>query len=316
MPIVTGKGVKPEKAEKAINKSGNELVAGEEVLFFAKCNNMRPVTDALVITNARIMGLSTGMGFKFKARFDDVAETAYDPGAKTVHIATLNGNSMTFKNVAAEDVAAIQHYVEQGRLRGVPGEIAVALQQWSEQSALPASADEELQRFGRKLAEETFGKRTVRIYDKGYVRVALPMMGGKAKFERLVAIEASADVSKKTGLGRGVGALATGGLSLLSSNKRGDVYLTITTEDSTHVLHEDPPTAMNLKTAKKLESVGHAAIQQSAGSSVPAGSSTASSTPEQRSTADRLRELQQLLDEGLISEEEHRSQRDRLLGGI
>lgn len=84
MGMVTGKGVKPEKVDKAIAKSSAELVAGEEVQFFAKCKNMRPMTDAMVVTNARVMGLSTGLGFKFKARFDEIDETAYDSDAKTV----------------------------------------------------------------------------------------------------------------------------------------------------------------------------------------------------------------------------------------
>ncbi len=312
MAIVTGKGVKSEKADKAIAKSSGELVTGEEVRFFAKCNNMRPMTDALVVTNARVMGLSTGFGFKFKARLDEISETAYDPKAKTVHIVTSSGETMTFKNVAAEDVAAAQQYAEQGRLQPLDESIGAALQVRSEQTLLPTTPDEEVQRFGRKLTDDTFGMRTVRIYEKGYVRVALPMMGSKAKFEKLIAIEASSDVSKKTGVGRGIAAVATLGFNLAGSNKRGDVYLTIRTEDTTHVLHEDPPTATNLKTAKKLESVGQSVIQAPGDDSVVA----ATPSPEQRSIADRLRELQGLHDEGLISDEEHQSQRDRLLGGL
>jgi hypothetical protein len=309
MPIVTGKGIKPEKAEKALSKSSQELVAGEEVWFYGKCNNMRPLTDALVVTNSRVMGLSAGVGYKYKARFDEIVDAAYDPSGKTVHITTSKGDAMTFKNVAPEDVAAVQGYVEWGRTQPVPEAIRTALQERSEKDTPPTSPEEEFQRYGRILADDLFGMRTVRIYEKGYVRVSLPLMGSKAKFEKLVAIEASSDVTKKTGLGRGMAAVATGGLNMLSPNKRGDVYLTITTENHAHVLHEDPPTSANLKTAKKLESVGQSVIKSEA-SGV---SSDEVPGPVQRSVADRLRELQQLHDDGLISSEEHQAQRDRLL---
>jgi hypothetical protein len=273
---------------------------------------MRPVTDALVVTNARVMGLSSGVGFKFKARFDEITETAYDPYGKTVRIATSNGSAMTFKNVAAEDVAAVQGYVEQGRSQPLPESVDVALRQASEESGLPDGPDDELRRFGRKLIQDSFAMRSIRIYEKGYVRVALPMMGSNAKFEKLISIEATSDVSKKSAVGRGVGFLASGGLTVLGSNKRGDVYLTIRTEDTVHVLHEDPPTALNLRTVKRLESVGRSVIQQP--DEDPSAQAPAASEP--RSAADRLRELQSLRDEGLISDDEHRAQRDRLLGSL
>jgi hypothetical protein len=307
--MLTGKGVKPEKAEKAIAKSSRELVNGEEVQFFAKCNNMRPVTDALVVTNGRIMGLSTGLGFKFKARFDEISEADYDSDAKTVAIATLRGDTMKFKNVDPHDVVAVQGYVESARSQPVPDSVVIALEQAAEDGSHPISGEEEVQRFGNMIAEGTFDMRSVRIFDKGYVRIAAPFQRSKAKFEKLIAIEASTDVAKKTAVGRGVAALATGGINLLGSNKRGDVYLTITTQDTVHVLHEEPPNAMNLRTVKRLESAGRSVIQAHVEDQVtvaPIGSG-------QRSVADRLRELESLRDEGLISDEEHGTQRDRLL---
>lgn len=189
-----------------------------------------------------------------------------------------------------------------------------------EQKAREAAA--ELANYGRQVAKEVFGNRTVRIYDKRYVRVAVMMFGSSAPFERLIAIDASADVSKKSGLGRGVGAVATMGVNLLGSNKRGDVYLTITTDVTTHVLHEDPPTAMGLKTVKRLEAAGRAVLQ--AGSPEPVAqerpsitlpqANVAPSTPSETSTAQKLRELADLRAEGLVSADEYEKLRARLLG--
>lgn len=189
-----------------------------------------------------------------------------------------------------------------------------------EQNARGAAA--EIANYGREVAKEAFGGRTVRIYDKGYVRVAVLMFGSSARFERLIAIDASADVSKKSGLGRGAAAVATMGVNLLGSNKRGDVYLTIATDVTTHVLHEDPPTAIGLKTVKKLEAAGRAVLQT--GSPRPVGpeqpsvtlpqADVAPSTTRETPTAQKLRELADLLDEGLVSADEYEKLRAKLLG--
>jgi hypothetical protein len=63
MGMQVGKGVKVEQAEKALAKAGS-LVDGESVWFYAKCyanssNHFWSLIDAVVVTNARIMGLST-----------------------------------------------------------------------------------------------------------------------------------------------------------------------------------------------------------------------------------------------------------------
>lgn len=322
MTIALGKGVKLEKAEKAISKSASELVAGEEVWFFAKCNNLRPMTDALVITNARVMGLSTGQGFKFQALFSEVVSVSYDPKGKTVDVVTSRGDRMTFKNVDPDDVPAVEHYIEHGRQQAPPPSLIVALADRAEASNAPSSQEDDERKFGRQVADGMFGLRTVRVYDKGFVRVALPLMGSKARYERLISIKASSDVTKKSGLGRGIGAAVTLGANLASPNKRGDVYLTISTDLSTHVLHEDPPTAQNLRMAKKLEGAGNAVLAARAASPASPASASheavplAETTPVPRTTAQRLREIQELFDQGLVSAAEYQAQRARLLDGV
>lgn len=368
MAMLTGKGVKPEKAEKALAKSASELAEGEVVWYFTKCNNLKPMTDAVVVTNARVMGLSTGMGFKFKVLHSDIAETSYDPKHGTIEVRAHTGESMTFKAVAPDDVLAVAHYIDYGRNAGVPSEVAAALAAASTsalssqtQPAAPSvqtlggaiagqqdreavkaqkrerrqqeraarqderrqRAADELARYGNKIADELFGLRTIRIYDKGFVRVSIPMLGSNAKFERLIDIEASADVSKKTGLGRGAAAVATMGWSLATSNKRGDVYLTITTDVTTHVLHEEPPTSMNLKQVRRLEAAGRAAVRATSSTShvasdepKPVDKVTRSGPRPAPSVSDRLRELSALLEEGLVSQEEYDELRTKLLDRI
>ena len=355
MSLVTGKGVNPQKADKALAKSAHELAPGEVVWYFAKCNNIKPMTDAVVITNARVMGLSTGLSYKFKVLHSDIIGLDTDAKRGTVTVATRTGDTMTFKAVAPEDIPAVVHYIEYGRAHGVPADVTRALlahtapgsgarhrndvapqtaddkarakYEKREQKAVAkarrkadqeARAQDELERYGEKIAEEFFGMRTVRIYSNGYVRVSLPMLGANAQFERLLSIESSADVSKKSGLGRGAAAVVTGGYNLLSSNKRGDVYLTISTDVSTHVLHEDPPTAMNLKQVKRLEAAGSSVIGRS--QRLPSAPALAEAAEQSTETASdirsRLQELTNLRNEDLISETEYTRLRIKLLDEV
>jgi uncharacterized FlaG/YvyC family protein len=385
--LVTGKGVQPEKAHKALEKVAGEMLPGEEAWLFARCNNFKPMTDAVVVTNARVLGLGTGGGtISFAALFDEVAYAQGDERRGSVTVGTHDGRSMTFKQLRAADVPAVTHYLETGRQKGVPEPLRAAAE--AARAARPAAGDkeaakeekrkrraeenarkqqqraeekarkeqgradreaEELARYGRVVLNDVFGGRTVRVYEYGYVRVSVPLLGRNAPFERLVSIEASSDVGKKSALGRGAGAVATMGLNLATSNKRGDVYLTITTDRTTHVLHEDPPTAGNMRTAKRLEASGRSVIGRRpptattappAPTSPPApsgdgGTGSSGGTAPADGTADRtgagagdradggggtlaerLRELEALRAEGLVSAEEYERARQRLLESL
>jgi hypothetical protein len=89
---------------------------------------------------------------------------------------------------------------------------------------------------GHLVAEALFARKSVRLYSGGYVRISGPFSKANAPFEKLLGISGSADVSKKTGLGRSVAFVLTGGINLLSPNKRGDLYLSIFTEKQSHSL--------------------------------------------------------------------------------
>lgn len=293
--MLTGRGVKPDKAQDAVLDLHvrAQLVTGEEVQLFVKCNNFKPATDALLVTNGRVLGIHGGKkAVSFAVCHNDITdvECAEGRGTGTVTVKTTDGREMTFKGVASDDLAAVAEHVEQGRAH--PDASVIAAVGAHNHEAAVAERDREARKnrgkterrdarlardaeetrreagehraYGNKVADEQFGGRRVRIYGRGYVRVSRALFGSGAQFERLRSIEASSDVSKKTALGRGVAAVGTGGLNLMGSNKRGDVYLTIQTDSDTYVLHADPPTAMNLKAVKKLEAAGLAAIHVSA----------------------------------------------------
>lgn len=175
-----------------------------------------------------------------------------------------------------------------------------------------ARAHEELERYGTEVASGVFGGKTVRIYDKGYVAIA-GLFGGGATTHRLLSIEASSDVTKKSGTGRAAAAMMTGGLNLLGSNKRGDVYLTIVTEQQTHVLRETPPTATNMATSKKLDAAGNSVIQAVSDASATRAEQGADTAAGAR---ERMLGLRTLLHDGLITQEEYDEKRQKLLDDL
>ena len=172
-----------------------------------------------------------------------------------------------------------------------------------------AQAADQLERYGREVTSGAFGGKTVRIYDKGFVSIG-GLFGGGATTHRLLSIEASSDVAKKSGTGRAAAAVMTGGLNLLGSNKRGDVYLTIVTDQQTHVLRETPPTATNMATSKKLEAAGNTVLQAAAETSAPTATPVGAATGGAR---ERMLELQALRDDGLITQDEFEEKRRKLL---
>lgn len=171
--------------------------------------------------------------------------------------------------------------------------------------------EESEERYGKQTASHPFGAKWVYIYAKGFVQVKdLVAPKSSAPVERLMAIDSQADVTKKTGLGRGAGAVVTLGVNLSSSNMRGDVYLSIATESTTHSLRASPSTA-SVKAAKALEMAGRAALM-SAGAS--AASATAAPAAAQAPDAlDQLKKLADLHSAGVLTDEEFATKKADLL---
>ena len=183
-----------------------------------------------------------------------------------------------------------------------------------------AKEKRELELYGRKVLEEVCGTKTVRIYDKGFVRVSGLFIKGVAEFEKLRAISSSADVAKKTALGRTIAAGITAGLSLASPNKRGDLYLTITTDKTTHMIHVSPPTERDMKSMHKIATAGQGVLdsierqvpeQKLRNTSIQSASFQASAPPS--TVIDELTKLVALRDAGALSEDEFSAMKKKLM---
>lgn len=175
------------------------------------------------------------------------------------------------------------------------------------QAADAARRKEEVEQYGRQLASETIGLKSVKIYEKGYVKVG--MMGS---FEKLKSIEATANVQKKTGAGRAVTAVLTAGTNLMTTpNKRGDIFLTIVTASNVHTVHTDVITEWDLKALYKLEQIGKSVLAATqATEPAPTTANGARSAPD---LSGGLEKLVALRESGGLTEEEFAAAKAKLL---
>jgi hypothetical protein len=189
-------------------------------------------------------------------------------------------------------------------------------------------------RYGRVVVDEFFGTSRVRITDSGFVQYGTGWLPGKSRpYHRLIDISLDAQIQKKSGAGRAAGAVLTGGLNLMVANTRGDIYLTITTDDEVHVLTADAGAhgPADLKRGHKLVAAGQAILQRKAAQpQAPTSSPSAhavstppppppaplqSPTPGASTSpvSERLRQLAQLHQEGLITDAEFESRRSQII---
>ena len=164
--------------------------------------------------------------------------------------------------------------------------------------------------YGTVVANEKFGLHKVRIFSDGYIQITSGLGLFKGTIEKLLEIEGEAQISKKTGIGRGVAGIVTLGANQLVPNQRGNLIMTITTDKQVHVLIHDMPFAVYIQNMHKLVAVGKSVIKESAHSEPTA---THKDSPQSQSLAQQIRELSDLKDAGVISQQEFESAKQKLL---
>ena len=188
--------------------------------------------------------------------------------------------------------------------------------------SIELAEDVDLEKHGRLISDEVFFGKRIRLYSKGFVRVGSTK---SAPYEKLLGISGSADVSKKTALGRGIVAGMTMGTNLLvSPNKRGDVYLTIVTDRKTHALHQSPPGVKDIQAMHQIVTAGEAILKGQILSThiqpMRAESSAINDSKESgKSVEDLLARLQQLGDlhaSGVVSDDEFSQLKEKIMGGL
>jgi len=180
--------------------------------------------------------------------------------------------------------------------------IAAKAQRQAEKRAEEAK---EVERYGRQVAGEMLTMGNIRIYEKGYVRVGGLFLNG-GDFEKLKSFEVfNNNLTKKTGLGRGVAAVLTGGVNLLSPNTRGNIIVTIVTDVNVHT-GELLPQVQMIRAVNVLQAAAQAVLESnSQGSPAPLAQGDDLSASLER--------LVKLRDSGALSQEEFEQAKSKLL---
>lgn len=155
--------------------------------------------------------------------------------------------------------------------------------------------------FGEQVGRGQLGADVVALFANGYVQVLRNTGGFKlsGEVEKLVAIKATANYHKKTATGRVVGAMVTGGLNLMSSNNRGELLLTVTTDKAVHTVLSQRPSQAQVERLFELEAIGNSILEKTR---TRPDVESAGTSPE--SLTEQLATLSNLRDAGALTQEE------------
>lgn len=151
---------------------------------------------------------------------------------------------------------------------------------------------------------------TMRIFDDG----TFDTKSGFGKWsepDRLIGFDHDADsMRRKSVTGRGGAALATGGLSLLASNNRGVVYVTVTGHrTAVRTFTTRNPSGTVLSSIRALKAAADVVLAAAQPQASVASAASAESLPAQ------LQKLADLRESGVLSQEEFAAAKARLLAG-
>lgn len=156
-----------------------------------------------------------------------------------------------------------------------------------------------------------FGLKTVKFFSNGYVQV------GWGFPEKLISVYTSNQSSSKTGVGRTIGQVLmfapTAGLSALTPSRRGDLIITIITENNTHVLQNSTPTTANVRALYEIEAEGNRLIALASHKEQQALQQPTSTAPKS-DLAKEIQSLFSLYEAGALTPEEFVAAKKKLLG--
>ena len=174
---------------------------------------------------------------------------------------------------------------------------------------------------GKKVFESSFGLTTIVLYENGYARFGatlLGLTGEPGAPEKLLGAKTSTQVQDKSTGGRAVAAGLTMGVSLLASNEKRLIFLTLTTDRQVRVLKADGDMMRTVdKAAMEIVARAEALIEQSA--SLPIAVRQVADkevVTEQADLIEKIKRLAELRDAGILSVDEFEAKKAELLSRI
>jgi hypothetical protein len=112
--VLVGNGIKQSDAEKFLVKLGPYLVSGEYVVLICKCNNLKPMLDRVVLTDHRLLAVSSDGRIRFESAREEledlVVEARWSGPLLTVRKST--GEEIALKSVDPEDIVTLRQLLE------------------------------------------------------------------------------------------------------------------------------------------------------------------------------------------------------------
>jgi len=167
------------------------------------------------------------------------------------------------------------------------------------------AAADSLSKYGNVIASGTVRSTNITIYSKGFVSHGMVFTSPTPV--KLLGISSNLNTKKKNIVGRGAGMMITGGLSLLNSNNKGMVYITLVTSQGSKTFKSQSPTNTDISSIMKLEAAGRAVLESHISNNLTA------SQPES-SLADELAKLAELKKSGALTAAEYTAAKKKLLG--
>jgi len=114
--------------------------------------------------------------------------------------------------------------------------------------------EQKLELAGNQIWKKIVLGRKMAIFENAYISISPVLFFPEEAPEKLISISVEYNSQKKSPIGRGAAALATGGANLLlARNRKGDLFLTICTDVQVHVFHEPAPSPGQIKSCLELE---------------------------------------------------------------
>lgn len=167
--------------------------------------------------------------------------------------------------------------------------------------------------LGVSILDLPFGSYKVEIFKNGYIRVSSAYGFKKNRIEKLIDIDCESQLTKKTGLGRALGASVTLGMNMAAPSQRGNLILTITTDADIHVLTHNVPFDHDIENMHKIVSTGKAIIKSR---QINSSELVHSATQGKGDLIEKIKELVILRDTGAISDDEFTVMKHKLISEI
>jgi hypothetical protein len=164
--------------------------------------------------------------------------------------------------------------------------------------------------LGLSILDLPFGSYSVEIFKNGFVRVYSAYGFKKTRIEKLIDIDCESQLTKKTGLGRALGASVTLGMNMAAPGQRGNLILTITTDADIHVLTHNVPFDHDIENMHKIVSTGKAIIKSR---DVQSSGLLHSNTKINGDLVEKIKELVILRETGAISDDEFTLMKQKLI---